>query len=221
MNLAIKLALTTVLGLSIQANANLAEAPKQQAPSKSFTEILEKFKQAKDGVTSTVTKEDMKVAAKKPAIQKVADTDYDEINVLQNKLQEADAYPSDKRDELSKHSCTNGVTCTAYYKQLQLEAGWYDALQAGYAKEGCQPNKKKVLLSNEEAIYYQVVDPMLAKDEVKITRSGIRLADLTQNKRVLANSEYSEDVCFAYARDIWTSFAQHKTKKLKIKRIEY
>lgn len=198
----------------------LIDAPKAPTNSKSFTEILEKYKHIKEGVIpgSSSSKDEVKKTA---VVQTVADTDYDEINVLQNKLQNVESYAADKRDELAKFSCTSATTCQEYYKQLQLEAGWYDALQAGYAKQGCKPNKKKVLLSNAEAIYYQVQDPMLAKDEVKITRTNIRLADLTQNKRVLANADYSDEVCHAYARDIWTSFAQNKLKKLKIKRIEY
>lgn len=206
---------------SASANAGgLIEAPKAPTNSKSFTEVLEKFKQVKDGVKSdSPTKSEAKKTS--TDVQAIADTDYEEINALQNKLQSAESYAADKRDELAKFSCTSSVTCQAYYKQLQIEAGWYDALQSGYAKLGCQPNKKKVLLSNAEAIYYQVLDPMLAKDEVKITRTSIRLADLTQNKRVLANADYSDEVCHAYARDIWTSFAISKVKKLKIKRVEY
>lgn len=214
------LAISIALASTSVSAGGLIEAPKAPANSKSFTELLEKYKHIKDGVLPNST--DKKAEVKKAApTQSVADTEYDEINVLQNKLQSADSYPADKREDLAKFSCTSATTCQDYYKQLQLEAGWYDAVQAGYAKLGCQPNKKKVLLSNADAIYYQVQDPMLAKDEVKITRTNIRLADLTQNKRVLANADYSDEVCHAYARDIWTSFAQNKLKKLKIKRIEY
>lgn len=213
-------AMAFAVGLG-SANAGGLSSPPTQIKNngKSLEQLFEQYK-AKVAGNDSKSGELKSVSTDKDEAQKVQETDYQEINVLIEKLQSVDAYIGDGRADLERESCTSSASCQQYYAKLQLEDKWFEATKRGYASKGCEPSRKaQPLMSDSESDYFASVDPMLGSDEKRLVKTNPRLKQkLMSNKRVLASSSYSEEVCASYARDIFNSLNQASVKKLKIKK---
>lgn len=223
----LSVALLMALGFSIQSQAGMIDEvnqPQVSGNNKSLSEVFESFKSDKkvankDSIAK-MSEVDNAVVEKKSS--GIPETEYDEINALQNKLEMAEDYIADGRPYLDRYTCKSASTCKQYYTELQIESNWLDATKRGYAKLGCAPNKSIALASDEESIYYVSKDPMLAKDELRLIKiSGLK-KPLTDNKRLLSSRDYDSKLCSDYAKDAWKSLHKNEgVKTLKIKKAEY